>query len=119
MYSETVYLGIPAGMASIKNHFEQRADLDAFWAADVDFSKRRMGLRTTAQEQVRVTSRPNRGLSASASNGLPSGELDKDNSGDSWLQAARSNAPWDFEAVCCPSAAPPKWHVNIHTAAFA
>lgn len=90
-------------MASIKSHFEQRADLDAFWAADVDFAKGRNGLRTTAQDQIRVMSRP-RNPSSSASKGLPSEEQDNEeqdteDSGDAWLKTARTHTPWDFEAV--------------------
>ena len=90
-------------MASIKNHFEQRADLDAFWAADVDYSKGRMGLQTTAQQQVRSASRPSRCLSASARNGLPSEVLDEENSGELCLQTARTKTAWDFEAVSPPA----------------
>lgn len=85
-------------MASIKNHFEQRADLDAFWSADVDFSRDRLGLRNPAQEHVRQTSRP-RVLTGTAGKECIGEDQEADMAEESWIETAHKQGTWDFEVV--------------------
>jgi hypothetical protein len=96
-HTEAAFVG--TGVASIKNSFQKRADLDAFWDADIDFARGKLGLQSPARGTMGQTTTYYDG--ANIGSKLPEEQQETGKGGASWLDPARTGSQWDFQAVSC------------------